>query len=98
MATVDREELSSVTDETLIEICRVEDRAIVSFDKDFADVGRCPPGRYRGNVVLRLPEPVTLPKILNALTRVADLAETRSVVGRLWIVSINRIREYEPVR
>jgi hypothetical protein len=38
VATVDGQELSSVTDETLIEICRVEDRAVVSFDKDFADV------------------------------------------------------------
>ena len=91
-----RQELSSVTDATLIEICRAEDRAIVSFDKDFADVVHFPPVRYRGIVVLRLPEPVTLPMILNALTRVADLAETRSVVGRLWIVSINRIREYGP--
>jgi predicted nuclease of predicted toxin-antitoxin system len=97
VATVDAQELSSVTDETLIEICRVEDRAVVSFDKDFADVIRFSPARYRGIIVLRLPEPVTLPMILNALTRVADLAETRSVVGRLWIVSINRIREYEPL-
>lgn len=96
MATVDGQGLSSVTDATLIEICRAEDRAIVSFDKDFADVVHFPPVRYRGIVVLRLSEPVTLPMILNALTRVADLAETRSVVGRLWIVSINRIREYEP--
>ena len=96
VATVDGQELSSVTDETLIEICRVEDRALVSFDKDFADVVHFPPARYRGIIVLRLPEPMTLPMILNALMRVADLADTRSVVGRLWIVSINRIREYEP--
>lgn len=97
MATVDGQELSSVTDETLIEVCRVEDRALVSLHKDFADVVHFPPVRYRGIIVLRLPEPVTLPMILDALTRVADLAETRSVVGRLWIVSINRIREYEPL-
>lgn len=96
MATVDDQELSSVADETLIEVCRVEDRAVVSFDKDFTDVLRFPPARYRGIVVLRLPEPITLPMIENALVRVADLAETRSVIGRLWIVSINRIREYEP--
>jgi hypothetical protein len=97
VATVDGHELSSVTDETLIEICRVEDRAVVSFAKDFADVVHFPPARYRGIIVLRLPEPVTLPMILDALTRVAGLAETRSVVGRLWIVSMNRIREYEPL-
>lgn len=96
VATVDGQDLSSVTDETLIEVCRVEDRVVVSFDKDFADVVRFPPGRYRGIIVLRLPEPITLPMILNALARVADLAEKRSVAGRLWIVSINRIREYDP--
>lgn len=61
--TVDRQELSSVTDETLIEICRIEDRAVISFDKDFADVIRFSPLRYRGIVVLRLPEPMTLPMI-----------------------------------
>lgn len=96
VATVDGQGLSSVTDETLIEVCRVEDRAVVSFDKDFADVIRFPPARYRGIVVLRLPEPITLPMIMGALARVADLAETRSVIGRLWIVSLNRIREYAP--
>jgi Domain of unknown function (DUF5615) len=48
VATVDGQELSSVTDETLIEICRVENRAVVSFDKDFADVVHFPPVRYRG--------------------------------------------------
>ena len=98
VATVDRQKLSSVADETLIEICRVEDRVLVSLDKDFADVLRFPPSRYRGIIVLRLPEPVTLPMILNALTRVADLAVTRSMAGRLWIVSIDRIREYDPSR
>jgi len=94
VATVDEQELSSVTDATLIEVCRAEDRAVVSFDKDFTDTIRFPPARYRGIVVLRLPEPVSLPMIERALTRVADLAETRSVTGRLWIVSTNRIREY----
>ncbi|MGZ5432622.1 MAG: DUF5615 family PIN-like protein [Thermoanaerobaculia bacterium] len=94
VATVDGQGLSSVADETLIEICRIEDRVVVSLDKDFADVVRFPPTRYRGIVVLRLPEPISLPMILNALTRVANLAETRTVIGRLWIVSINRIREY----
>lgn len=96
MATVDGQELSSVSDETLIEICRVEDRAVVSFDTDFADVVHFPPARYRGIIVLQLPEPVSLPMILDALSSVANLAETRSVIGRLWVVSINRIREYEP--
>jgi predicted nuclease of predicted toxin-antitoxin system len=94
VATVDDEALSSASDETLIEICRVEDRALISLDTDFANTLLFPPGRYRGIIVLRLPEPITLPAIENALARAADLAETRSVTGQLWIVSANRIREY----
>jgi predicted nuclease of predicted toxin-antitoxin system len=96
VATVEEQALSSVTDATLIEVCRAEDRAVISFDKDFTDTVRFPPARYRGIVVLRLPEPMTLGMIESALIRVADLAEKRSVIGRLWIVSISRIREYPP--
>jgi predicted nuclease of predicted toxin-antitoxin system len=96
VATVAGQELCSVSDPTLIEVCRVEDRALISFDTDFANTLLFPPGRYRGIVVLRLPEPMTLPAIGEALTRVANLAERRSVIGRLWIVSASRIREYVP--
>jgi predicted nuclease of predicted toxin-antitoxin system len=95
VATVAGQELCPVSDPTLIEVCRVEDRALISFDTDFANTPAVA-GRYRGIVVLRLPEPMTLPAIGEALTRVANLAERRSVIGRLWIVSASRIREYVP--
>lgn len=94
VATVDGEALSSTSDETLIEVCRSEDRALISLDTDFANTLLFPPARYRGIVVLRLPEPISLPAIEKALVRVADLAATRSLTGHLWIVSANRIREY----
>jgi predicted nuclease of predicted toxin-antitoxin system len=94
VATVADQELCSVADATLIEVCRVEDRALISLDTDFANTLLFRPSRYRGIVVLRLPEPITLPAIEDALSRVADLAATRTLTGRLWIVSANRIREY----
>lgn len=94
VATVADEGLCSVSDPTLIEVCRAENRALISLDTDFANTLIFPPSRYRGIVVLRLPEPISLPAIENALSRVADLAESRSLTGRLWIVSSNRIREY----
>lgn len=95
VATVAGEELCSVSDRTLIEVCRAEDRALISFDTDFANTLLFPSRRYRGIVVLRLPSPQSLQAIEDALVRVADLAATRSVVGRLWIVSAARIREYD---
>jgi predicted nuclease of predicted toxin-antitoxin system len=94
VATVAEQDLCSVADPTLIEICRVEDRWLISFDTDFANTLRFPPSRYRGITVLRLHEPVSLSDIESALIRIARLAETRSPIGRLWIVSLDRIREY----
>ena len=94
VATVASQDLSAVADSTLIEVCRAESRALISLDKDFTDTPRFPPGRYSGIAVLRLPEPLSLPVIEQALGRVAGLAATRPLRGRLWIVSVDRIREY----
>ncbi|MDP9193546.1 MAG: DUF5615 family PIN-like protein [Acidobacteriota bacterium] len=94
VATVAEQDLCSVADATLIEVCRVEDRWLISFDTDFANTLRFPPSRYKGIAVLRLHEPVSLSDIENALIRVVRLAATRDPIGRLWIVSADRIREY----
>jgi len=92
--TVVGEDLSSAADETLIEVCRAEHRALISLDKDFANTLRFPPRRYPGIVVLRLSSSIDLDQIYNALQRVAELARTRVLSGRLWIVDAIRIREY----
>ena len=94
VATVASQDLCSVTDSTLIEVCRAEERALISLDKDFTETPRFPPGRYAGIAVLRLPEPLSLAIIERALERIADLAATRPLRGHLWIVSVDRIREY----
>lgn len=59
VATVLSEGLCSSPDETLIEVCRVEKRVLVSLDKGFASILRFPPTHYAGIVVRRLPEPLT---------------------------------------
>ncbi|MCW8137732.1 MAG: DUF5615 family PIN-like protein [Planctomycetota bacterium] len=98
VATVAAQELSSSSDETLIEVCRVEGRALITLDKDFSSILRFPPARYAGIVVLRLPEPLTPTLIDDALNRLVDAAAERSLAGRLWIVDARRIREFEGLR
>jgi len=92
--TVAAEDLYSASDATLIEVCRAEKRVLISLDKDFANTLRFHPKRYAGIVVLRLPEPIQLKHIDQALRQVIALASVRPVLGRLWIVETNRIREF----
>ena len=52
--TVLDQDLGGARDPDLASVCRREGRAIVTFDKDFADIRTYPPSTYPGFVVLRL--------------------------------------------
>ena len=96
VATVAGQDLCAASDETLAEVCRVEGRTLISLDADFANVLRFPPARCAGIVVLRLPEPLTLDAIGDALTRFLRAAPGAGLSGKLWIIDARRIREYAP--
>lgn len=93
--TVARQGLCSAVDERIIEVCSEEARVLITLDKGFSNVLRFPPNRYRGIVVLRLPEPLTLEEIHRALRRVVMAASVTSVDRRLWIADQCRVREFE---
>ncbi len=95
VATVVGEGLCTSSDETLIDVCRAEGRVLVSLDKDFSSILRFPPGRYAGIVVLRLPQPLTIAAIEDALSRFLDASRGKDLAGRLWIIDARRIREFE---
>ena len=92
--TVESEGLCSASDGSLAEVCRAEQRCLITLDVDFANTVRFRPETQAGMVVLRLPEPLTLDRLADALERVARLAEDRSPKGRLWVVDVSRIREF----
>lgn len=94
VSTVVMQNLCSSPDEQLVEVCRAEERVLISMDKDFSNVLRFPPERYSGIVVLRLPEPIVYDDILSALRRFLHASFGRLLVGRLWIVDVHRIREF----
>jgi predicted nuclease of predicted toxin-antitoxin system len=56
VATVSKQDLEGAGDDTLIEICRIEDRCLVTLDLDFSNPLRYDPARFGGIVVLRLPK------------------------------------------
>jgi hypothetical protein len=95
-ATVVDQRMTSTPDIDLIEACRQEERCLVTLDLDFANPLVFHPERYCGIAVLRLPSRPGPEDLLNAVrTLIIGLTRTE-ITGRLWIVQIGAIREYQP--
>lgn len=94
VATVVGQNLCSAPDVALLDVCRVEGRCLVTFDLDFSNPHRFPPRRYAGIAVVRLPARSGLAEINAALETLAAGVGTSGLEGKLWIVELDRIREY----
>ena len=94
VATVADQGLSSASDITLIDVCRAEERCLVTLDLDFSNPIRFPPRDYAGIVVVRVPARSGLAEIETALETLARTLGTEGLAGKLWIVELHRVREY----
>ncbi len=83
VATVTDQQLESASDDRLAEVCRDEDRCLVTLDLGFADSVRFVPSRFRGIAVLRLPTKRTPPDLYAALDTFVTAIEGRDVKGKL---------------
>ena len=96
VSTVPEQNLCSTPDKELIELCRNEQRCLVTLDLDFGNPLLFRPQEYSGIAVLRLP-PKPLPNDLYETigTLIGGLAREK-IDKKLWIVEARRIREYRP--
>lgn len=94
VATVLGQGLCTSPDARLIEICLTEGRCLVTMDLDFANPIQYPPRQYAGIAVLRLPARSGLVEIDQALETLGRTLGSESLAGKLWIVELDRIREY----
>ena len=96
--TVYDEGLQGATDQRIYEVCRTENRSLVTLDLDFTDVIRFPPGAANGIVVVRVPRTPGLPLLEQLIRQFLQALEHMSVEleGNLWIVEGGRIRVHEP--
>lgn len=96
VTSVVEEGLCGETDRRLLAACQQEGRCLVSLDLDFANPLSFDPRRHAGIAVLRLPARARPDHLAQVLETLRLALESRSIVGRLWIVEIGRIREYQP--
>jgi predicted nuclease of predicted toxin-antitoxin system len=88
------EKLSGAGDSALSELCRAEDRVLMTLDLDFANVQAYPPKSHPGIVVFRS-KSQDKPTLVALLKRLVPALLQLSPKHQLWIVEPDRIRYRE---
>ena len=89
--TVNAQELMGSPDLDLAEICKTEDRILVTLDTDFADLRLYPPEKHAGLLVLRLGKQDKA-HVLSVFRRILQVLNEEPITGQLWIIDETRIR------
>ncbi len=92
VATIREQGLAGAADERVYRACIAEGRALITLDRDFGQVPRFPPKQSAGIVILELGGPASLDRLRDRPRDFLALAQTRSLVGELWIVEPGRVR------
>jgi predicted nuclease of predicted toxin-antitoxin system len=83
--------MGGAADARVAEVCRVENRIVVTLDLDFADIRTYPPAQSPGFVVFRLARQ-DKPHVLLVAGRLVELLRTESPERKLWVVEEDRVR------
>lgn len=90
-SSVYEQALTGSPDDKLVQICREEERVLVTLDLDFSDIRAYPPDRYSGIIVLRL-QHQDAHAVMDVCRRLLPVIEQEPLNGRLWIVDERRVR------
>lgn len=96
VATVKEQKLCSADDKKVIGICQKEKRCLVTLDVEFGNPLLFDAAKYSGIAVLRLPHKPTPQDMVRTIEKLIGSLSDKNISGRLWIVQIDRIREYQP--
>jgi len=88
---VHHQHLEGAPDNKIIEICKSEERCLITMDRHFEDLLRYPPGTHYGIIVLRL-ENLSMSYVLHRIQSILSHVSEFSLSGQLWIVEPGRIR------
>lgn len=95
VTTVPQQNLQLSPDDKLIQVCQSEKRCLITLDLGFANPLVYRPSRFCGIAVLRPPQRPDNRALLKALGTLIDNLKQQSIKGKLWILEVNRVREYE---
>jgi predicted nuclease of predicted toxin-antitoxin system len=93
--TIAEQQMSGKDDAGVYEVCRDEDRVLVTLDHDFGQTLRFPPEATAGIVVLECKGQLSPAMILARLKELATMLRLRPIDSELWIVEPGRVRIHE---
>lgn len=85
------ERLVGEPDSTIIEVCKIEERCLITLDLDFSDMRTYPPADLPGLIVLRLRNQDKL-SVIALVPKLVELFSREKATGKLWIVEGDRVR------
>lgn len=97
VATVREQDLTSTSDEELIEICTSEGRCLITNDRGFGNRLKYNPSDYAGIIIIRLPSHHNFDDLREAIDTLVIRLEEAEITGKLWIVQSGSIQEYQPI-
>ena len=86
----------SALDEQVFEVCRAEERILVTCDLDFANPLVYDPRTASGVAVLRLPKSPGPSDVQAAVACLLAALEQHDITGALWVVRSDRVRVWTP--
>ena len=89
--TVLEEGLGGQPDPKRSEICRAEDRILVTLDTDFCNILNYPPEEHSGIIVIRTLDQ-SKSAVLGYIKSILSVISMETISGRLWIVQKDGIR------
>ncbi len=89
------ENLQGVFDEKLFNVCKAEQRILVTLDLDFSDIKRFNHKESSGIVIIRPPKGIKYNIILEMIEQLINYMKTEEIKNDLLIVEYGRLRKHQ---
>lgn len=89
--TIWDEQMAGASDGEVAQVCRQEDRVLITLDWHFSDIRNYPPREYPGIIILHLPQQ-DKETACAFIKRIPALLAQELVTGKLWIIEEKRLR------
>jgi predicted nuclease of predicted toxin-antitoxin system len=96
VSSVHLQGMDGAHDNRVFEVCREEQRVLVTLDLDFANPLTYDPRPTAGVAVLRLPKDHGPSELRTAIKRLLDGLAEHDILGSLWVVRESGVRVWKP--
>ncbi len=94
-SSIASQNVCGAADVDVIQLCRHEERALVTLDLDFGNPMRFRPSNYCGIAILRPSKPLSTSHLEELCVTLLEALGREDLYAKLWIVEVGRVRIYQ---